>query len=110
MREDLKHHDIDSSEIYRGSSSAKSGFASFIFGAALGAGLMYILDPDRGRDRRSFLRDQASNRWQDVSKYASRAKSEVSSRARTGGHRGESFVENVERGDSQRSSIPGTEK
>ena len=27
-------------------------------GAALGAGLMYILDPDRGRSRRAYTRDK----------------------------------------------------
>src|SRR6059058_1156337 len=30
---------------------------TFVSGAAVGAGLMYLLDPDRGEDRRSELRD-----------------------------------------------------
>ena len=30
-------------------------------GAALGAGLMYILDPDRGRSRRAYTRDKVSS-------------------------------------------------
>ena len=30
---------------------------TFVSGAALGAGLMYLLDPDRGEDRRAELRD-----------------------------------------------------
>src|SRR3954471_1331515 len=32
---------------------------AFLAGAGLGAGLMYILDPDRGRRRRAFVRDKA---------------------------------------------------
>lgn len=31
----------------------------FLGGAALGAGLMFVLDPDRGRRRRAFARDKA---------------------------------------------------
>jgi osmotically-inducible protein OsmY len=31
---------------------------NLILGMALGAGLMYLLDPDRGRRRRALLRDQ----------------------------------------------------
>lgn len=30
-----------------------------IVGIALGAGLMYLLDPDRGRGRRALVRDRA---------------------------------------------------
>jgi hypothetical protein len=35
---------------------------SFIGGASLGAGLMFILDPDRGKRRRALIRDK-SVRW-----------------------------------------------
>lgn len=37
-----------------------SCIGSFIGGAAAGAGLMYILDPNRGRSRRVVLRDKAA--------------------------------------------------
>lgn len=37
-----------------------SCIGSFIGGAATGAGLMYILDPNRGRSRRVVLRDKAA--------------------------------------------------
>ena len=33
--------------------------ASFMMGAAIGAGLMYLLDPDRGAGRRAEMRDRA---------------------------------------------------
>ena len=35
---------------------------SLVGGAGLGAGLMYFLDPDRGRRRRALMRDK-SIRW-----------------------------------------------
>ena len=38
--------------------SAKIGALSTLGGRALGAGLMYVLDPDRGARRRARLRHQ----------------------------------------------------
>src|SRR5262249_48452261 len=35
---------------------------SLVSGASLGAGLMYFLDPDRGRRRRALMRDKGG-RW-----------------------------------------------
>ena len=40
--------------------SAKIGALSTLGGLALGAGLMYVLDPDRGEKRRTRLRRQLS--------------------------------------------------
>ena len=34
--------------------------SALIGGAGLGAGLMYLLDPDRGKRRRALVRDQAA--------------------------------------------------
>ena len=34
---------------------------SFLLGALLGAGTMYLLDPDRGRRRRALIRDQVAH-------------------------------------------------
>lgn len=48
--------------------------------AALGAGLMYILDPDRGGRRRAMLRDQARH-------FAAEARGTLGKRARDIGHR-----------------------
>jgi hypothetical protein len=39
--------------------TAKTEALSVIGGLAAGAGLMYVLDPDRGRHRRARLRRQA---------------------------------------------------
>jgi hypothetical protein len=48
---------------------AGGGILMLFGGVALGAGLMYILDPDRGRRRRALLRDKlvsASNKASDA--------------------------------------------
>ena len=45
---------------------------TFAFGLALGAGLMYLLDPDRGGRRRALLRDQIASAGHDL-EDASRA-------------------------------------
>ena len=37
--------------------------AMILTGMGVGAGLMYILDPDRGRRRRTHARDRAAGAW-----------------------------------------------
>ncbi len=39
---------------------------AFISGSLLGAGLMYLFDPDRGRGRRAMLRDKTIGAYNDV--------------------------------------------
>ena len=55
--------------------SAGGGMLMLLGGVALGAGLMYILDPDQGRRRRALLRDKlvsASNKASDAAGKTSR--------------------------------------
>ena len=56
-----------------------------IGGLALGAGLMYLLDPDRGRRRRAVLRDQAVH-------WTSRLDDAAATTARDLGHRSAGVV------------------
>jgi hypothetical protein len=39
--------------------------ATLIGGLGLGAGLMYVFDPDRGKRRRAMARDKAESLWKD---------------------------------------------
>ena len=45
----------------------------FAFGAVIGAGIAYLLDPDRGRSRRARLADQAAARGRDAAETAKQA-------------------------------------
>lgn len=36
---------------------------AWFYGLAIGAALMYILDPERGRRRRALMRDQVASMW-----------------------------------------------
>jgi hypothetical protein len=51
---------------------------SFVLGMLLGAGLMYLLDPDRGRRRRALIRDQVVHGAHEIDdlrgEFASRAR------------------------------------
>ena len=54
---------------------------SLISGAGMGAGLMYFLDPDRGRRRRALMRDK-SIRWsRKTREFAGSASRDVRNRA-----------------------------
>ena len=47
-----------------------SNACSFLAGAAIGAGLMYLLDPQGGRRRRALVRDKAYSLANDAQEYA----------------------------------------
>jgi hypothetical protein len=57
---------------------AAGGLALF----ALGAGLAYLFDPDRGRTRRAYIGQQISGRTSDVTEFARRTGKHWSNKAR----------------------------
>jgi osmotically-inducible protein OsmY len=52
-----------------------------LFGMALGAGLMYLLDPDRGGRRRALLRDQLTRAGHDLEELTTSSARRVRNRA-----------------------------
>lgn len=62
--------DVNWPKFGRRSSTSFSPLGWFIAGAALGTVAMYLLDPDKGRERRTQIRDQG-NAWKnDVTRLA----------------------------------------
>ena len=55
---------------------------SVIGGFGLGAGLMYLLDPDRGRRRRAMVRDRISSRIGDSEAFLGKTARDSANRAR----------------------------
>lgn len=55
---------------------------SLVSGASLGAGLMFILDPDRGKRRRALTRDQAVRWSRKTREFAGVASRDVQNRAK----------------------------
>jgi len=51
-------------------------------GVGLGAGLMYILDPDRGKGRRAFARDKVTSAVNKTGEAISRKSHDLKERAR----------------------------
>lgn len=58
-----------------------NSFLFFIAGLAAGAGLMYFMDPDRGRRRRAMLRDQAVGLSNDARQAINARTEDLSNRA-----------------------------
>jgi hypothetical protein len=50
------------------------GAKTFLLGVAAGAGLMYLLDPDKGSDRRARLKDQIEQRMNSTSEFVEEAR------------------------------------
>jgi hypothetical protein len=57
------------------------GSLLFLGGVALGAGVMYMLDPDRGSRRRSLARDKFVRAGNKTSVYAGKLSRDLSNRA-----------------------------
>jgi uncharacterized membrane protein len=55
---------------------------SFLTGAAMGGGLMYLLDPDRGQRRRAVLRDKAVRGLHQLGDAADKGARDLRNRAR----------------------------
>jgi osmotically-inducible protein OsmY len=53
-----------------------------VSGAGLGAGLMFILDPERGRRRRAAVRDRATSTWKRSGKVVSKTSRDLTNRTR----------------------------
>ena len=56
--------------------------AIVLTGVGVGAGLMYILDPDRGRRRRALARDKATSTWNRSEKYVGTMSRDLANRSR----------------------------
>lgn len=55
---------------------------SWLYGAGIGAGLMYIFDPDRGRRRRALVRDQVVHTWRSTGELMDKAMRDLQNRTR----------------------------
>jgi len=58
---------------------ASAGF--WIAGVGVGAGCMYLMDPDRGRARRARLQDKATSAYREVRTSVEKAQADLANRA-----------------------------
>jgi uncharacterized membrane protein len=56
--------------------------SNLVGGMMIGAGLMYLLDPDRGRRRRAIVRDQMVSGWNELDDAVDTASRDLKNRAR----------------------------
>ena len=61
--------------------ASRDGYWLFLGGAAVGAGVMYMLDPDRGNRRRALCRDQFVRAGNKTSTYAGKLSRDLRNRA-----------------------------
>ncbi|MGH9602398.1 MAG: hypothetical protein ACRD24_08400 [Terriglobales bacterium] len=54
----------------------------FLFGFGVGAGLMFLLDPDRGRDRRAKIQQKTVGTLKEMQHKAAETAEDVARRAR----------------------------
>ena len=62
--------------------SKRESLSSFVGGAAIGGGLMYLLDPDRGNARRAYLRDQVRGAFHELGAAADKRVRDLGNRIR----------------------------
>ncbi len=53
----------------------------WIAGVGLGAGCMYLMDPDRGRARRALLHDKTTSAYREVRRSVEKAQADLANRA-----------------------------
>lgn len=59
----------------------KGTTAGLWIGVGIGAGCMYLMDPDRGRARRALLQDKATSAYREVRTSAEKAQTDLANRA-----------------------------
>lgn len=72
---------------------------TFLKGAAIGAGFMYLFDPDMGRRRRAGIRDRAVRAWNDTGDAIEAKTHDLSNRAKGVLHDVTGLLPGVSRGD-----------
>ena len=72
-----------------------------IAGASIGAGCMYLIDPDRGRARRALLRDKTGSAYGEVRASVDRVQADLANRAEGLIAQAKSFVQHEPVEDDQ---------
>jgi len=72
------HIQSEEQEVIMGKAMS-AGF--LIAGVGVGAGCMYLMDPDRGRSRRALLRDKTTSAYREVRISLERAQADLANRA-----------------------------
>ncbi len=75
-------------------------------GMGIGAGLMYILDPDRGRRRRALARDKAVSTWNRSERYVGKVSRDVANRTRGLAHEAKRAIAGEESEERQHRMAP----